>query len=441
VVTKSPRHNHRNSSLRSNNPANAGFSRGATTIQVLVLLVPVFLGLIGFAFDLGRLYSARNDLKEAANSMALAMATQLIGTDLATSTASNFGEQTVDNSSGFGNKYDFNGNVVGQVNGTLNSVVSDPQFYGTLTDAIGSANEGSGNTTGGASAKYVRVNINGETPIVFWNFLNLVQNRRTTVQATAVAGISAPLCTACGIEPIAVPAVDQTDLVNFGFTPGTLYTLAYLCSGGGTPATLAGGGAVVEYVLLNRLSTNGQIFTGETSQLLRMGADGLPPSTIQTDACFFVNTTEQIWASATPVACMGATVNASTQAFLCGVALRFNSSLLGNCTGIPEADSIATIYSQDPDLTSITDYTQYLGYGRRVLTIPIVDSTANTAAMTVLGFRQFLVEPDANGTNIDSTDANGRFNVMYLGSVAPVRQGSFGGCSQTAGPGKVVLHR
>ena len=428
--------NHSSRSIRT-----AKSERGATAIQVLVLLVPVIMGLIGFAIDLGRLYSARNDLKEAANSMALAMATQLIGTDAATGNAPLIGQLTIDNTGGLGNKYDFGGNVIGQDNGSLASTVSDPQFYAALSDAVGSNNEGSGNTVGGATAKYVRVNISGETPLVFWNFLTLAQNRRTLVQATAVAGISAPLCTACSIEPIGVPAVDATDTTDFGYVVGIPYTFAYLCNGGGTPGTLPGGGTVVQYVLLNRLSTSTQIFTGETSQLLRAGADGLPPSSVQTDACFFVNTAEQIWASATPSACNAPTVNASTQAFLCGVGLRFDSSLQGNCTTIPESDSIATIYTQDPDLSDVTDYTQYVGFGRRVITIPIVDSTANTSAMTVLGFRQFLVQPNNGATTINAADTNGRFNVLYLGTVKPVRQGSFGGCSQTAGPGKVVLHR
>ena len=194
---------------------------------------------------------------------------------------------------------------------------------------------------------------------------------------------------------------------------------------------------------MNRLSTNVQIFTSETSQLLRMGADGLPPSTFQTDACFFVNTTETIWATAVPSACTGAgvTLNSSTTAFLCGLGLRFDSALQPNCTGIPESDAIATIYTPDSDLLTQTDYTQYTGTGLRVLTIPIVDSTANTSAMTVLGFRQFLVEPDQGSTTITSSDPNGRFGAMYIGSVKPVKQGSFSGCSQQAGPGKVVLHR
>ena len=58
-------------------------------------------------------------------------------------------------------------------------------------------------------------------------------------------------------------------------------------------------------------------------------------------------------------------------------------------------------------------------------------------------FRQFLLEPnDANGTVNNPTDTNGRFIAMYLGVVAPVRQGRFdGGCGISTGPGKVVLHQ
>ena len=415
--------------------------RGATTIQVLILLVPVIMGLIGFAFDLGRLYSARNDLKNAANSMAMAMAGQLIGTDASTGTAPLVGNLTIDNSGGLGNKYDFNGNLIGQDTGALTSTVGDPEFYSTLADAIGSANEGSGNTVGGSAAKYVRVNVNGETPLVFWNFLSLAQNRRTLVQATAVAGVSAPLCTACSIEPVSVQAPDSTDAVDFGFTAGNVYTFAYTCTGNGTPGVLPGGGPILRYVLLNRLSSSTSIFAGETSQVLRMGADGLPPSTVQGDACFFINTAEAIWASATPVTCTNPTANPTVQAFMCGLGLRFDSALQDICTTIPESDSIASIYAQDADLSAVTDYTQYVGQGRRVITIPIVDSIADTSSMTVLGFRQFLVQPNNGATTVAAADAAGRFIGMYLGTVKPVRQGSFGGCSQAAGPGKVVLHR
>jgi Flp pilus assembly protein TadG len=426
-------------SLSNSSNRNSAAERGASSLVVLILLVPVILGMIGFAIDLGRLYSSRNELKTAANAMAIAAASQLIGTDASTGNATAFGNYTVDNS-GFGNKYDFGGNLIGQTNGgeSLLSTVSEPAYYQAVADAIADL-DGSGATVAGAAAKYVRINIMGETPLVFWSFIPIAQNRRVAVQATAVAGISAPLCTACGIEPIAVAALDSTDTTNFGFIPQSLYTFNYLCTGV-APAVLPGGGPLVSYVLLNRLSTNTQVFAAETSQLLRMGAGGLPASTVPGDACFFINTAEQIWATATPAAC-NVTVNSSAQAFLCGVALRFSSSLQASCTVIPDSDTIATIYPQDPDLSTITDYTQYAGFGRRVITIPIVDSTADPNAMTVLGFRQFLVQPASNDVTIDAADVNGRFIVLYLGVVAPVKQGQIGGCSQSAGTGKVVPHR
>jgi hypothetical protein len=68
--------------------------------------------------------------------------------------------------------------------------------------------------------------------------------------------------------------------------------------------------------------------------------------------------------------------------------------------------------------------------------------------MTVLGFRQFLLQPAQDGTFLNPTDQDGRFNAMYIGSVKPISQGWFddrfllacpvGGFS---GPGKVVLHQ
>jgi hypothetical protein len=63
--------------------------------------------------------------------------------------------------------------------------------------------------------------------------------------------------------------------------------------------------------------------------------------------------------------------------------------------------------------------------------------------MTVLGFRQFLIQPlDASGTANNPSDVNSRFIAMYAGSVAPVRQGRFdGSCRATSGPGKVVLYQ
>src|SRR5437868_4252033 len=110
--------------------------RGATAVQILVIFVPVFFGLIGFGVVLGILYSVKSELKAAASSMALAAANNLIGTDTSTDSASAAAQLTIEDSSGFGNKYDFNALPVGQTTGTLASTVVDPAYYGAAADAI-----------------------------------------------------------------------------------------------------------------------------------------------------------------------------------------------------------------------------------------------------------------------------------------------------------------
>jgi len=64
--------------------------------------------------------------------------------------------------------------------------------------------------------------------------------------------------------------------------------------------------------------------------------------------------------------------------------------------------------------------------------------------MTVLGFRQFLLEPGF----LNPADTYGRFVAQYIGSPAPVQQGWFDdhfkarlSVPVASGPGKVVLHR
>ena len=109
--------------------------RGATAIQMVVILVPVAFGLIGFAVDLGMLYSAKNDLQMAANAMAIAAAQRLIGTDSATDAATAAAHQTIETGTGFGNKYNFNGLPVGRTTGNLVSNAPIPSYFSTVVDA------------------------------------------------------------------------------------------------------------------------------------------------------------------------------------------------------------------------------------------------------------------------------------------------------------------
>src|SRR5438270_3359204 len=102
---------------------------GAASIQLLVILTPVLFGMIGFAVDLGMLYSSRGELKTAADAMALAAASRLNGTTSSTADATAEAQNAIESASGFGNRYYFHGLPIGQDTGSLSSTVSDPAFY------------------------------------------------------------------------------------------------------------------------------------------------------------------------------------------------------------------------------------------------------------------------------------------------------------------------
>ncbi len=416
--------------------------RGAAALQVLVVLVPVVFALIGFALDLGILYSVKGELKAGASAMALAAAQQLMGTDTSTGAASSAAQVTIENSSGFGNKYYFHGLPIGQSTGQLVSVVSDPAYYATAADAIASGAAATDEASS-AQAKYVRVRVSAQTHLLFWSFLPLAADRNVTVLATAVAGMSAPVCQACSIEPFAVAAANQADTTDFGFIPGTKYSFTYLCTvsaGVVQPPLLAGASQLLSYVLLNRFDQAAVVLPDESSQAFRDGAAGLPGNANSAQACFRVNNPEPIWPSATVNAC-NARVTATVIDALCGLDTRFESATPTACANIVAIDSLSTTYQPDTDGSDHDVYSDYTGNGRRIITIPIVDTVSGSAPMTVLGFRQFLVIPNQGALSIDPADTFGRFVAMYIGSVAPVKQGRFDGCQQAAGPGKVVLHQ
>ena len=77
------------------------------SIELLVILVPVIFGMMGFAFDLGRLYLVRGELNQAATAMAMAAAQQLIGTAASLDNATAAAQRTLDDAGGTANKYNF----------------------------------------------------------------------------------------------------------------------------------------------------------------------------------------------------------------------------------------------------------------------------------------------------------------------------------------------
>jgi Flp pilus assembly protein TadG len=406
--------------------------RGVTAVQMAVLFVPVFCGMIGFAVDLGVLYAVRGELRQGAIAMALAAAQQLNGTDASAGRASEAMLQTIENSSGFGNRYYFQGLPIGDSSATSTSTVADPGFFSSVAEAIAN---GSG-AVGGPEARHVRIALTGQTQLLFWSFLPVVSDRNLTITASA-----APLCTACGIEPMAIGAIDPADTTNFGYILGTKYSFYFFCTGA-APALLAGTAQSAPYLLLNRYNAEAAAFIGDTTQAYRQGAAGLPGSPTTALACFRYNDVETIWPTTVISACnANQAVPQAVNAALCGVYSRFDNQPPAACTGIPEIETIAGAYQPDTDAEDHDAYLDYTGNSRRIITVPVVDTLSATAAMTVQGFRQFLVMPEQGSTITNPADAFGRLVAMYMGSVAPVKQGRFDGCSLSSGPGKVVLHQ
>ena len=275
---------------------------------------------------------------------------------------------------------------------------------------------------------FVQASISVQAPLLFWSLLPGGESRTTTVASSAVAGISAPLCTGCGIVPVAVQAPDQTEPIDWGFVPGGLYTFYYSCTGT-TPGSIAG--TPIPYVILNRVDAD----LDESNQMFRQGAQGLTGSTIQTP-----NTCATSSPSA-PASC----VEHRRHRIDSGQRQRDTGPVRGRLAASGRDESAVRtadtpehrcasalpdqrhgfrrrsrpITSPTPFPGYIDDPTAYTGNGRRILTVAVVNALASdmtcAAAMTVLGFRQFLLEPASDGS-FDPTDGNGRFAALYLGS-------------------------
>jgi len=419
-------------------------------------MVPVFFGFMGFAIDLGRLYLIRGELNEAANAMALAAASQLIGASAADTNTMNVMPPPV----GVGPTYNYNfGSLtIGQSSGILTSTVNPPVCYGTVSDAT----SGTGAVIDCGSAQFAQISLTADAPLLFWSLLSVGTSRKTTIAAQAVAGISAPLCTACNIVPIGIVAIDATDTLNFGFdaTFSTIYTFAYSCIGL-APIILNG---TIPYYILNRLDPNSSLT--ENDQLYVDAAGGLLASTSPTPdanttnpatplACVNVADSEQVWANAVPLACtIVAPPRTTIESALCGLYSRLDDTATpATCTtAVDDFAALSPSYLPDTDVVpnEVPPYSAYAGDGRRLITVAIMDRAPANATdnPTVLAFRQFLLTPNSDGTFFQPTDTYGRFPALYIGNPAPVQQGWFDARYATScpvgafsGPGKVVLQQ
>lgn len=414
---------------------------GQASPLILVLLSFVLFAFLGFAVDLGRLYLIRGELHTAAESMALAAAQELIGTDAAGALAQN--AMTLAQASGDGgdNRFNFGGSQVGG-EGTLASEVSDPELFATFSDAVGGDTSTTADST---TARYVRVRVRADAPLTFWQFLPVGKAGITSIETAAVAGVSQPLCTACGIEPLAVVPTNFDDTTDFGFERGVKYTMYSQCTSPPFPATLPGTSGLIQYTLLNRSLEDSSDLDQQVFKLLAGGipAPAFPVSEDSNLACPSISGAETRLPNVSVALCNAASRGAVGRDTVCGLDARLNPTAHPACSAITDVDTLIQSFPPDTDVDNHDDYLEYAGNRRRILTVAVVDNVPFAAGgtMNVLGFRQFLLEPDTDATELNPADAGARFVAMYIGFPAPLKSGQFGSCGVTEGPGKVVLHQ
>src|SRR3989442_9853735 len=191
------------------------------------------LGLMVMAVDFGRFYAIQAELQTAADAAALAAATRLAGTMSSTDQADLEWNASFDSTTGNDNRFNLRLNqILFSANLLAETAAS---YFSSLADAIGNTGGQTGGIDWGSLAypKFARVQISAQAPVLFAPFLNRTPGSLPTVTVSAIAGLSAPLCTTLGIDAFAV--VDRsmtTDTDNFGLMPGNWYTL-YLT----TPST------------------------------------------------------------------------------------------------------------------------------------------------------------------------------------------------------------
>lgn len=452
--------------------------RGVATVYFVLLAGAVIFGFMVMSIDFGRLYLIQGELQTAADAAALAAASQLVGTANSTLYA---GDQqsgqvgaSFDNTDAFDNRFNLRINQIGAGSTDLvTGILVD--FFSTRLDAL--ANVAGGKT--GTDAKYARVTISAQAPVLFPQFINPSFGPRPTVVAAAVAGISSPICTACGIDVLAI--VDQSagaDPVDFGLTEGSFYTL-YLdasmqtspvgptCTTT-TPADITlTGNPVVNYVILDHVPTGGVIDPdGTLFELAAAGMESSDNDTIGTTGAATLAGTagfpEAIFGSYTGLI---PTTGDPGQDVICGLNNRFGVdpasatpcdtvvageflALAPAFTGVADTDpGNAGGYAAGGD-GFLQDFgSEYDGNLHRVLTVPVVD---DPSTLNVLGFRQFLLEndpaaPGGSGLNPAAaavgTCQGGAFPVQYMGWPVPLRCGGVGGaCTVSFGVGRTVLH-
>ena len=387
--------------------------RGSVTVMTAVLLVCLVL-LLGLAIDVSRIYMLRAGLQNAADAAALAAAREL------NSGSDGLVDAVTQAQAAIGNEYGLSrtGGVA-----TSTAVITTVDF---AADLNGTWYTGADEATPyAATIRFVRVTT--EPATITMLFAAKVLGSTSSVQASAVAGMSPGLNTICDYVPLAVAKASPT----VPFDTGTEFTF--------------------------------QFVSAQTDELVDKNL-----IVLQTDGSEGANKTRDAVAGINPICTtIGATVLTSTSQSAEGnngptqIEVGLNTRLDQYSHGMTASDAGPdnNVY-EDPDFADFnwTHYRagspflgprsanlQYASDNRRIIVMPIVETGPIDGAVTIRDFGAFLLLRRV--TNPNPSQCNnipnpcGHVQVEYLGDGFSIGAGYYdptGACTNLT---KAVLYR
>lgn len=325
---------------------------------MIAVAATVMFGMVGLAFDLGRMFIVKNELQTFVDASALAACRLMDGSQTGVQSAHAMAAAGPLGSTS-PNGWNFNANNVSNVTDTYATT-----FSGTY-DSYATASGGSTN-----NYRFVKITANATLPIYFLGVIPGISNFQS-VSSTATAGQQGTNTISNGrMLPFAPDAHNAADTKNFGLTPGVNYTLKW---GNGNTTTCAGDAG----------------FTPPGSPPSEHGFVDIGEGNSNSNVRTAIQWGDYPNANSTPS-------SVSTGDSLKGVPGNRGTSIF---------DALAARAAQDTNDTSTT-YADYLasgtGNGRRVVSVAIAGAwsgSGNNAHTTVLGFANFFLAPSYSGTS------------------------------------------
>src|SRR5579864_4251708 len=318
----------------------------------------VMIGMLGLAFDLGRMFIVKNELQTFVDASAIAACRQMDGTQAGvqgahtTATAGPLGSTRP-------NGWNFDVNAIANITDTYAT-----SYTGTY-DSYATASSGATN-----NYRFIRVTANATLPLYF---LAAIPGLPTSqlLQSTAVGGQNPQSTMPNGrLLPFAPDAHNVADTTNFGLTVGSSYTLKW---GNGNTTTCAGDAGFTPPG--SPPSEHGFVDIGEGNSNAN------------------VRTAIEYGGYPNP--------NSNPSSISTGDSL---GGVPGN-RGTSIFDSLQARVNQDTNNTSTT-YADYLasgtGNGRRVVTVAIGGpwgGNGANASTTVVGYANFFLNTNYSGTS------------------------------------------